>query len=271
MLRHGIENRKREHTMYLRLRQIALVARELEPALTQLRKVLGIEVCFRDPGIARHGLENALLPIGPVFIEVVAPVQPNTTAGRYLERRKGDGGYMFIVDCDNVRTRREHVKAMGVRIVAENKKEGAAALESFQLHPKDTGGAILSIGTHASGENLMGGYHWAGPDWQKYVKTEPVSAVLGCDIQSDDPAALAKRWSAIFEQPLSAEADGTPVMKLELGFARFVPDKDGRGEGLSAVHVKASDAGQIFAAALAKGIPVKDNAVELCGTQFVVH
>ena len=99
--------------MYLRLRQVALVAGKLEPVLVQLRRVLGLEVCFRDPGIARHGLENALLPIGPVFIEVVAPVQPNTTAERYLERRKGDGGYMFIVDCDNVGRRREHVKAMG--------------------------------------------------------------------------------------------------------------------------------------------------------------
>lgn len=256
--------------MYLRLRQIALVARDLEPVLTKLNKVLGLEVCFRDPGIARHGLHNALLPIGPVFIEVVAPVKPNTTAERYLERRKGDGGYMFIVDCDNVGQRREHMKSAGVRIVAENKKEGAAPLESFQLHPKDTGGAILSIGTHASGENLMGGYHWAGPDWQKYVKTEPVSAVLGADIQSDDPAALAKRWSAIFQRPVT-QNDGAPALMLELGFARFVPNTDGRGEGLSAVHLKATDKARILAAARAEGVPVNGNSVELCGTHFVLH
>lgn len=256
--------------MYLRLRQIALVSRELEPVLEQLNRVLGIEVCFRDPGIARHGLENALLPIGPVFIEVVAPVQPNTTAERYLERRKGDGGYMFIVDCDNVGQRRQHVKAMGIRIIAENRKEGAAPVESFQLHPKDTGGAILSIGTHGAGENLMGGYHWAGPDWQKYVRKEPVSAVLGCDIQADDPIELAKRWSAIFERPL-AEIDGAPALALELGFARFVKDADGRGEGISAVHVKATDAPRILAAARAEKVPVDGNAVDLCGTRFVIH
>lgn len=53
--------------MYLRLRQIALVASELEPVLRQMRSILGIEVCYRDPGVGRHGLENALLPIGPVF------------------------------------------------------------------------------------------------------------------------------------------------------------------------------------------------------------
>jgi hypothetical protein len=256
--------------MYLRLRQIALVAHKLEPVLEQLRKVLGIEVCYRDPGIARHGLENALLPIGPVFIEVVAPVQPNTTAERYLERRKGDGGYMFIVDCDNVGQRRQHVKALDIRIVAENKKVDYAPVESFQLHPKDTGGAILSIGTHAAGENLMGGYHWAGREWQKFVKTGPVSAVLGCDIQSGDPDGLAKRWGTIFERPVTVK-DGTPVIELELGFARFVADRDGRGEGLSAVHVKTTDKGRILAAAKAANAPVNGNAVEICGTNFVLH
>ena len=50
--------------MWLRLRQIALVARELEPVLDDLRDVLGIEVAYRDPGVGRYGLENALLPIG---------------------------------------------------------------------------------------------------------------------------------------------------------------------------------------------------------------
>ena len=216
--------------MYLRLRQIALVAYKLEPVLAQLQKVLGIEVCYRDPGIARHGLENALLPIGPVFIEVVAPVQPNTTAERYLERRKGDGGYMFIVDCDNVGHRRQHVKAMGIRIVAENKKVDYAPLESFQLHPKDTGGAILSIGTHAAGENLMGGYHWAGPRVAEICKDRAGQRRAGLRHPVERSGRLAKRWSTIFERPVTVK-DGTPVIELELGFARFVADSDGRGEG----------------------------------------
>ena len=38
--------------MRLRLRQIALVAEKLEPVVDDLRSVLGIEVCYRDPGVA---------------------------------------------------------------------------------------------------------------------------------------------------------------------------------------------------------------------------
>ena len=54
----------------MRLRQIALIANELEPVVDHLRAVLGLEVCFRDPGVAEFGLHNALLPIGTSFLEV---------------------------------------------------------------------------------------------------------------------------------------------------------------------------------------------------------
>ena len=81
--------------MWLKLRQIALVAERLAPVEEQLADVLAIKVCYRDPGVGHYGLENALMPIGNQLLEVVAPVQPHTAGGRYLERR-GGGGAMAV-------------------------------------------------------------------------------------------------------------------------------------------------------------------------------
>ncbi len=102
---------------WLRLRQIALVAEKLAPVEEQLADVLGIEVCFRDPGVGHFGLENALVPIGNQLLEVVAPIHENTAGGRYLERRKGDGGYMVITQCNDHAPRRARVKSLGTRVV----------------------------------------------------------------------------------------------------------------------------------------------------------
>ncbi|MEI6419565.1 MAG: VOC family protein, partial [Sphingomonadales bacterium] len=66
----------------IRLRQVALVARDLETAVGELCSRLGLTVCFHDPGVAAFGLHNALMTIGDQFLEVVAPTQPGTTAGR---------------------------------------------------------------------------------------------------------------------------------------------------------------------------------------------
>ena len=257
--------------MYLRLRQIALVARKLEPVVDQLRHLFGIEVCHRAPGIIRRGLENALLPIGPVFIEVVAPVQPNTTAERFLERRKGEGGYMYIMDCDNIGHRREHVKSLGIRIIAENKRAEFSPVEGFQMHPRDTGGAILSIATHAAGENLFGGFEWAGPNWQAFVRNEPLTDVLGAELQSDNPDRMAHRWSEVLEHPVSKGPDGSPELRFDLGFARFVRNQDGRGEGLCAIHVTATNAERVLDAARNLKLKTEEDAVEICGTRFVLH
>ena len=77
----------RDQQVWLRLRQIALVAEKLAPVEEALVDVLGIEVCYRDPGVGHFGLENALLPIGNQLLEVVAPIREDTAGGRYLARR----------------------------------------------------------------------------------------------------------------------------------------------------------------------------------------
>ena len=83
--------------MWIRLRQIALVAHDLESVVGDFHSKLGLDVAFRDPGVASFGLTNAVMAAGQQFIEVVSPFREATTGGRYLERRGGDGGYMVIL------------------------------------------------------------------------------------------------------------------------------------------------------------------------------
>ena len=128
--------------MWLKLRQIALVAETLEPVEHELIEVLGVAVCYRDPGVAHFGLENALFPVGNQLLEVVAPVQANTAGGRYLERRGGDGGYMVITQCDEHAPRRARVESLGVRIVNQFETH---EFRNMQMHPKDTGGSFFEI------------------------------------------------------------------------------------------------------------------------------
>ena len=101
--------------MWIRLRQIALVANDLKLAESQLAEVLGLEVCYRDPGVEVFGLNNILLPLGNQLLEVVSPFKDDTAGGRYLDRRGGDGGYMVITQVDDHKPRVERVKELGVR------------------------------------------------------------------------------------------------------------------------------------------------------------
>ena len=142
--------------MNLRMRQICLVARKLEPVVETFGEVFGLEVCHRDPGVGKYGLENALFATGNGFLEVVAPLKDGTTAGRYLERRGGDGGYMVITQCADLAPRRARCEAVKVRVANEIRYPD---YQELQLHPRDVGAAMLSFSRQEGGEPVDGPWH----------------------------------------------------------------------------------------------------------------
>ncbi len=251
--------------MWLRIRQIALVAEHLEPVIEDFKAVLGLDVCFVDPSVKVFGLRNSLMTVGNQFIEVVAPVQEGTTAGRYLERRGGDGGYMVITQCDDHARRQATVEALGVR-QAWGMQHGD--YRCMQLHPKDTGGSFFEI------DAMVGeGAHdpdgpWepaGGRGWERYRRLERVGSITAAELQSPDPAALAARWAAIAELPVGADADANPIVELDNATLRFVVASDGRGEGLGGIDVTVVDRTAILDAARARGAYVHDHQVVLGG------
>ncbi|HEY7039271.1 MAG TPA: hypothetical protein VID28_10480 [Methylomirabilota bacterium] len=222
----------------IRMRQICLVARQLEPVVEQLHSVLELPVCHRDPGVAKYGLENALFPIGDKFLEVVAPVREGTTAGRYLDRRGGDGGYMVITQCDDLAPRRRRCEALSVRIANEI---GYPEYHELQLHPRDVGAAMLSFAWQAGARSPGGPWHPAA--WPAEGDGEPgslIRAMTAAELQSEDPDRLARRWSEIIERPVRTE-DGQRVIALDDATLRFTEATDGRGEGLAGLDLVCGD------------------------------
>ena len=102
------------------IRQLVLVCKNKDEAIDNLCNLFDIKVAYNDPGIIFFGLENALLPVGNTFIEVISPVEEGTTAGRFLEKRKGDGGYMVIIQVDDFLKSKEKVIQSGIDIVFES-------------------------------------------------------------------------------------------------------------------------------------------------------
>lgn len=251
---------------FLRLRQLCLVAHQLASVEEDLCAVFDVQVCHRDPEVGQFGLHNALIPFGTSFIEVVAPLHQGTAAGRYLERRRGDGGYMVILDSDSLDRWRGHVADMGVRIAIPLAFEG---FEGMQLHPRDTGGAILEINTTLGGADLEGPYWPAGPHWRQAMSTSRVDGIRGAVLQADDPGALARKWASILQRPLVGAGSHWQV-ELDNACLRFVAPQDDRGEGLIAIDLSVRDADAIRRAAEMRGLDADAKAVRIGGVHFAL-
>lgn len=214
--------------MRMRLRQIVLAAADLTTTEEAIVDGLGLELCYRDPGVGVFGLRNALFPVGDKLLEVVSPIEDGTTVGRLLDKRGGDTGYMVILEVDDLDAMRSRIAAAGARIVFEAVEEGIVGLH---LHPADVGGAILSIDR----TDTWGEWPWAGPVWREHVRTDVVDDVLAVEIEAVDAPAMAARWSAVLGRPVEAG----PVIRLDEGEIRFVAAGD-RGEGVSGFVFRAA-------------------------------
>jgi Glyoxalase-like domain len=238
--------------MSLRMRQICLVARHLAPVVDEFQKVLGLEVCHRDPGVGKYGLENALFPIGHNFLEVVAPVRDGTTAGRYLERRGGDGGYMVITQCDDLAPRRKRCEAVGVRIANEI---GYPEYRELQLHPRDVGAAMLSFSWQEGARAPGGPWHPAAYGGTRSpARAGVIRAMTAAELQSEDPERLAQRWSQVIERPVVMR-EGQRTIALDDATLRFTEASDGRGEGLAGLDLDCAD-------------PARRGLALICGIRF---
>jgi hypothetical protein len=161
---------------YLRLRQICLVAPHLEPVVGNIAAIMGLDVCYRDGNVAKYGLENALLPVDTILLEVVAPLQPGTAAGRFIEKTGGHGGYMAIFCCDDPDGRGKHAEKIGVRIA---NVISHSPYRGVQLHPRDCRAAFIEFNHTDGSDDILGPYPPAGPDWQKSIRKDVTQALTG--------------------------------------------------------------------------------------------
>ena len=197
----------------LRLRQICLVARDLEWTSNVLSTAFDAPVVFRDPRMAAGGnLTNTHIRLGDSFLETVCPTdlawQRSTTQTRLLDRN-GDCGYMAIVQVPDIAVASRSMSAQGdgIGIVSGDwnvcpgepgsglagveagryklgeslpKTPGTVSGVNVQFHPRDFG-TLAEIQENWPGQddfpNNKGAYFPAGNTWQNSVDARPHGGV----------------------------------------------------------------------------------------------
>ena len=199
----------------VRLRQAVLAARDLEPAVARLRAELALGEPYTDPGVAHFGLRNAVFAIGDTFLEVVSPAEEGTAAGRLLDRRGGDCGYMAMFQVDDLTATRQRARAAGVREVFEVELEDMAEVH---LHPSDMRGAIVS----ASRPEPPDSWRWGGEGWAE--RSAPCG-VAGMTVAVADAVAASERWTKVLGAlPPGVEFVADPA---EAGIVEILIEREG--------------------------------------------
>ena len=206
-----------------------MAASHLDPVADRLRAELGLGEPFNDPGVEAFGLHNAVFAIGDAFLEVVAPIRPDTAAGRYLERHGGDCGYMVIFQLDDLAGARARVHDMGIRVVWQ---ADLPDISGTHLHPADMRGAIVSLDRPDPPES----WRWGGPAWTGRSGVGAPGRLAGVTIAVTEPKTVAEGWAEV----LGADVSDHEV-HLDGGSVGFVGCDSLPDEGLREIALELPD------------------------------
>ncbi len=269
-----------------RLRQIALIAEDIDRAryllvcivwassllINQLiplqTTILGTEVVYVDPQVAQWGIQNILgksllsrgshhledshffvqVAIGGDIIEVCSPIKPNTTVGRLLQKR-GDGGYMIIMQTSDAAARRKYIETNNLSKVIWSHSHDD--VDCVQYHPKGiAGGMMPELDSHRPSpqnptplESPFSPWHACGSDFDRYSAAMRRCSHLKlvgatCRLapsrpKKTDVEQAAQQWQDYF----GVEREGNDRLKFTNARLTFVPGVEGLPEGLESITI----------------------------------
>ncbi len=159
-------------------------ARDTTEGSARLAGLLDLDPPFRDAGVAEFGLDNAVFVFGDQFVEIVSPLRNGAAASRLLGRR-GDCGYMLILQTDDLA--RERARR---QVGCAHRFRSRPDIGAVHLHPKDIGGAIVFVD-----ERPAPSWRWGRPGWRLQPGSRGEQRVVGVTVEAQDPCAMAVRWA----------------------------------------------------------------------------
>ena len=125
------------------LDHVGVAVEDIDAALAVYRDALGMPLVHRET-VSEQGVDAALLDVGDSHIELLQPLGPETTVGKFLAR-KGPGLHHVAYRVASVQATLDALKAGGVRLIDEQPRTGIRGSQVAFLHPSCTGGVLTEI------------------------------------------------------------------------------------------------------------------------------
>ena len=121
---------------------VGIAVEDIYRAMDFFRRTFGIETAeVRE--LAEQGVKATLLALGQTRLELIQPLGPETSVGRFLERR-GEGLHHLAFNVEDVSKSLEAVKGAGLETIDQAPKEGLSGLIAF-IHPRSTHGVLTEL------------------------------------------------------------------------------------------------------------------------------
>ena len=127
----------------LNLDHVAIAVWNLDAAVAGYRGRYGVEPLWREV-VESQGVEEAMIPVGGSFVQLLQPLDPDTPVGRFLDRR-GEGLHHVAFAVPDIEVALDHLRAEGARLIDETPRLGGRGARIAFVHPADLAGTLIEL------------------------------------------------------------------------------------------------------------------------------
>lgn len=127
----------------LNLDHVAIAVHDLDRAVAEYSRRYGVSPMYREV-VEEQGVEEAMLPVGGSFVQLITALDPDTPVGRFLGRR-GEGLHHIAYAVVDIVAALAHLKAEGARLVDEVPRNGGRGTRIAFVHPKGGNQTLVEL------------------------------------------------------------------------------------------------------------------------------
>ncbi|MGH2674928.1 MAG: methylmalonyl-CoA epimerase [Actinomycetota bacterium] len=122
---------------------VGIATNDLEAEVDRYRRAFGVEPVHRET-VEGQGVEEVLFRVGTSYVQLLRPLGPDTSVGRFLAKR-GEGVHHIGFRVLDIRAALARLTDAGVRLIDDEPRPGSRGTSVAFVHPKGMGGVLVEL------------------------------------------------------------------------------------------------------------------------------
>ena len=127
----------------LNLDHVAIAVHDLDQTLAGYETRYNAKALYREV-IESQGVEEAMIPVGGSFVQLLQPLSPETSVGKFLSKN-GEGLHHVAYAVSSIEAALRHLADEGAHVIDEEPRVGGRGARVAFVHPKDLGGTLIEL------------------------------------------------------------------------------------------------------------------------------
>jgi methylmalonyl-CoA/ethylmalonyl-CoA epimerase len=127
----------------LNLDHVAIAVNDLDATIEGYRSRYNVEPIYREK-VKSQGVEEAMIPLGGSFVQLLQPLGPETPVGKFLSKN-GEGLHHVAYAVVSIEAALAHLAERGARLIDTEPRVGGRGARIAFVHPGDLGGTLVEL------------------------------------------------------------------------------------------------------------------------------